>query len=270
MIMLGDIVGKPGRRVVQQYAAELRREYTADLVIANAENVAGGSGITASLYNRLLSYGLDGLTLGDHCFRQKDIIHHMGQHEKLLRPYNLPASAAGRTSLNLTTESGTSLHVVTLLGRMYMPQLAGGDPFAAADRFIDSVDDGGAILVEIHAETTGEKLAMAHYLDGRVAAVVGSHTHVPTADARVLPGGTAFISDLGMCGPYDSVLGRRKDRVVQFMSTAMPTPFHVAGDECDTRLSGVLIEIDDAGRAISIERIERHADLARAPFVDAK
>jgi hypothetical protein len=269
LIMLGDIVGKPGRRVVQQHVAELRREFEADLVIANAENVAGGSGITGALYQRLIGSGLDGLTLGDHCFRQRDIVPAMSQHEKLIRPYNLPAVAAGRSAMTLTSPSG-GLHVITLLGRMYMPGLVGGDPFAAADQFIASVDDAGAILVEIHAEATGEKLALAHYLDGRVAAVVGSHTHVPTADARVLPGGTAYLSDLGMCGPYDSVLGRKKQRVVQFMSTAMPAPFDVADDECDTRLSGAFIEINDAGRATRIERIERAADLDRAPFVEAK
>lgn len=271
IIMLGDIVGKPGRRVVQQHVAELRREYEVDLVIANAENVAGGSGITGALYQRLIGSGLDGLTLGDHCFRQKDIVPMMSRCEKLIRPYNLPAVAAGNGSMTLESSGGMKLHVITLLGRMYMPGLVGGDPFAAADAFIRSVkDDGGTILVEIHAEATGEKLALAHYLDGRVAAVVGSHTHVPTADARVLPGGTAYLSDLGMCGPYDSVLGRRKQRVVQFMSTAMPAPFDVADDDHDTRLSGAFIEISDAGRAVKIERIERLADLDRAPFVEAK
>ena len=271
IIMLGDIVGKPGRRVVQQHVAELRREYEADLVLANAENVAGGSGITHALYQRLVGSGLDGLTLGDHCFRQKDITPVMGQLDKLTRPYNLPAAAAGNGTMTLQSPAGSKLHVITLLGRMYMPGLVGGDPFAAADAFIDSVkDDGGAILVEIHAEATGEKLALAHYLDGRVAAVVGSHTHVPTADARVLPGGTAYLSDLGMCGPYDSVLGRRKQRVVQFMSTAMPAPFDVASDKSDTRLSGAFIQINDTGQAVHIERIERAADLGRSPFAEAK
>ncbi|MBI1368161.1 MAG: TIGR00282 family metallophosphoesterase [Planctomycetes bacterium] len=268
-IMIGDIVGKPGRRVVQQQIDDLKATYQPDLIIANAENIAGGSGITHALYQRLLAYGLDGLTLGDHCFRQKDILPRMHECEKLIRPANLPTSAAGNRSLKLTAASGAELHVITLLGRLFINNPSADDPFAVADAFLNHVGPDARVLVEIHAEATSEKMALAHYLDGRVVAVVGTHTHTPTADARILPGGTAYISDLGMSGPYDSVLGRRKDRVVQFMSTAMPAPFDVAGDECDTRLCGVYIEVDDAGKATRIERVERKADMTRPPFTDA-
>ncbi|MBI1371986.1 MAG: TIGR00282 family metallophosphoesterase [Phycisphaera sp.] len=265
-IMLGDIVGRPGRRVVQQHIAALRQQHRADLVIANGENIAGGSGITTRLYQKLLSYGVDGVTLGDHAFRQAEIVPVMHQHDRLIRPFNLPEQAPGQGAMVLETNSGLRVHVITLLGRLFISNPLADDPFAAADLYLQEVGRDEAVIVEIHAEATSEKLALAHYLDGRVAAVLGTHTHTPTADARVLPGGTAFISDLGMCGPYDSVLGRLKDRVVQFMSTANPARFEVADDTNDTRLCGVLVELDDHLRATRCERVEVAADLDNPPF----
>jgi hypothetical protein len=268
-IMIGDIVGKPGRRVVQQQLPELRRRFNPDLIIANAENIAGGSGITPQLYHKLLAYGLDALTLGDHVYRQKDLLPLFPSLDRLSRPYNLPPQAVGRSHLRLLCpRSPRPLYIITLLGRIYMNTGGplGDDPFAAADRFLAMIEKGAHVLVEIHAEATSEKVALGHYLDGRVAAVIGTHTHIPTADAKILPGGAAFISDLGMTGPYDSVLGRRKERVLQFMSTGMPAPFDVA--EGDVRLCGVRVDLDDSGRAIHIERIELPADPDRPPFTD--
>ena len=263
VIMLGDIVGKPGRRVVQRCLPALCREFQADLVVANAENAAGGSGLTPQIFQKLIRYGVHGVTLGDHVYRQMDIAPTLQQAENLIRPANLSARAIGRGWMKLTcSDDKPALYVITVLGRLLMPTMKADDPFAAVDRIVDEIGeaDSGphAVLVEIHAEATGEKMAIAHYLDGRVAAVVGTHTHVPTADARILPGGTAYITDLGMCGPYDSVLGRRKDRVIEQMTTAMPTRFDVA--EGDERLCGVFIQIGDDGRATHIERVERVDD----------
>ena len=268
IVMIGDIVGKPGRRVVQQQLPAVRRQYEPDVIIANAENIAGGSGITPALFQRLLSYGIDGVTLGDHVYRQREILPVLRDHPRISRPANLPGAAVGQRWLELTTPTGAKLIVITLLGRLFMTGAAADDPFAAADALLRELPDDAAVLVEIHAEATSEKVALGHHLDGRVAAVVGTHTHIPTADPRILPQGTAYMTDLGMSGPYDSVLGRRKDRVLQFMTTAMPAPFDVA--EGDPRLCGVFIEIDDAsGRATRCERVEFAAEMDKPPFVGA-
>ena len=265
ILMIGDIVGKPGRRVVQQQLPALKRQYQPDLVIANGENAAGGSGITPAIVKKLLSYGIDAVTLGDHAFRQADIQPAMNDLANLIRPANLPDAAPGNRAMTVTAASGAQLNVITVLGRLFVPTLAADDPFATVDRLLDELPDGPT-LVEIHAEATSEKVAMGHYLDGRVAAVVGTHTHIPTADAKLLPGGTAYITDLGMTGPYDSVLGRRKDRVIQFMTTAVPAQFSVA--DGDVRLCGVFIELDDDGKATRIERVEAKADMDQLPFSD--
>ena len=265
IVMIGDIVGKPGRRVVQQQMPEIHRRYEPDFVIANAENIAGGSGITPPLHQRLMSYGIDGVTLGDHVYRQREILPTLRDDPRISRPANLPGAAVGRRWIELTAKDGRKLIVVTLLGRLFMGGAAADDPFAAADALLAQFPRDATILLEIHAEATSEKVAMGHYLDGRVAAIVGTHTHIPTADAKVLAGGTAYITDLGMTGPYDSVLGRRKDRVLQYMTTAMPAAFDVA--EGDPRLCGVFIETDDAtGRAIRCERVEICAELDKPPF----
>src|SRR6476620_9013191 len=220
ILCLGDIVGRPGRQVVHQKLPELVRKHAVDLVIANAENIAGGSGITQNLFNKIRSYGIDVVTLGDHIYKKQDIVATLQNSERIVRPANLSSHAAGRTHTCVTTNGGVSVCVC-----------------------------------DFHAEATSEKVAMGHWLDGRVSLIFGTHTHVPTADAKILPGGSAFISDLGMCGPYDSVLGRRKDRVVKYMTTNMPQPFDVATG--DVRLCGALAEVDtETGRALSIERIE--------------
>lgn len=255
ILCLGDIVGRPGRQVVHQRLPGLIRQHKVDLVVANAENIAGGSGITANLFHKIRSYGIDVVTLGDHVFKKIDIVPTLQSSERIVRPANLSASAAGRTYTVVTTNSGVSVAVFCVLGRIFM-NMPSDDPFAAVDKILSQVPRHVKVAVcDIHAEASSEKVAMGHWLDGRCSLVFGTHTHIPTADAKILPGGSAFISDLGMCGPYDSVLGRRKDRVVKFMTTNMPQPFDVATG--DVRLCGALAEIDETtGRAVSIERIE--------------
>lgn len=253
---MGDIVGRPGRQVVHQKLPALVKEKRVDLVVANAENIAGGSGITTNLFHKLRSYGVDVCTLGDHAFKKADIFPTLTASERIVRPANLSPQAAGRTHTVVTTNSGIQVGVFCVLGRIYMSHLPSDDPFACADRILSSFPKSVRIVVcDVHAEATSEKVAMGHYLDGRASVVVGTHTHIPTADAKVLPGGTAYLSDLGMTGPYDSVLGRRKDRVLKFMTQNMPHPFDVATG--DVRLCGALAEVDETtGRAVSMERIE--------------
>jgi metallophosphoesterase (TIGR00282 family) len=256
ILCLGDIVGRPGRQVVHQKLPALVRDRKVDLVIANAENIAGGSGITQNLFHKVRSYGVDVVTLGDHVFKKADIIPTLQGSERILRPANLSAGAAGRTHTVVATNGNVSVGVFAVLGRIFMSQLPADDPFAAAEKVLNQLPRHVKVVVcDVHAEASSEKVAMGHWLDGRCSLVFGTHTHIPTADAKILPGGTAFISDLGMCGPYDSVLGRRKDRVVKYMTTNMPQPFDVATG--DVRLCGALAEIDEqTGRAISIERVE--------------
>ena len=265
ILCLGDIVGRPGRQVVQQKLAGVVRQHNVDLVIANAENIAGGSGITQNLFHKLRSYGVDVITLGDHVYKKLDIVPTLESSERIVRPANLSAGAAGRTHTVVTTNSGVQVGVFCLLGRIFM-NLPSDDPFAAADRVLEKVPRNVRVCVcDIHAEASSEKVAMGHWLDGRCSLIFGTHTHIPTADAKILPNGSAFISDLGMTGPYDSVLGRRKDRVVKFMTTNMPQSFDVATG--DVRMCGALAEIDqETGRAISIERIEVQGENADHPY----
>ena len=255
VLCLGDIVGRPGRQVLCAKLPPLVRERQVDLVIANAENIAGGSGITQNLFNKIRSYGVDVVTLGDHIYKKQDIVSTLQNSERIVRPANLSAQAAGRTFTCVTTNAGVSVCVFSLLGRIYM-NLPADDPFAAAEKILAQVPANVRCCVcDFHAEASSEKVAMGHWLDGRASVIFGTHTHVPTADAKILPGGSAFITDVGMCGPYDSVLGRRKERVLKYMTTNMPVPFDVATG--DVRLCGLLAEIDPAtGRALSCERIE--------------
>ena len=256
ILCLGDIVGRPGRQVVHQKLPALVREKKVDLVVANAENIAGGSGITTNLFHKIRSYGIDVVTLGDHVFKKSDILPTLQTSERIVRPANLSLGAAGRGSTVVTTNSGVAIGVFALLGRIFMNQLPSNDPFAAAEQVLSQFPKHVRLCVcDVHAEATSEKVALGHWLDGRCSVVFGTHTHIPTADAKILAGGTAFVSDLGMCGPYDSVLGRRKDRVIKYMTTNMPQPFDVATG--DVRLCGALAEVDaDTGKALSFERVE--------------
>jgi metallophosphoesterase (TIGR00282 family) len=265
ILALGDIVGRPGRQVVHAKLPGIVRESKVDLVIANGENIAGGSGITQNLFHKLRSYGVDVITLGDHVYRKLDIVPTLQASERIIRPANLASEAAGKGSTIVTTNSGVQVCVLSVLGRIYM-NLPADDPFAAADRVLERLPRTVKVCVaDVHAEASSEKVALGHWLDGRVSFIFGTHTHIPTADAKILPGGSAYISDLGMCGPYDSVLGRRKDRVMKYMTTNMPHSFDVA--TADVRLCGAIAEIDETtGRATSIERVEVQGDNADGPY----
>ena len=265
ILALGDVVGRPGRQILAAKLPGLVRDQKVDLVVCNAENIAGGSGITQNLFHKVRSYGVDVVTLGDHIYKRLDIVPTLQGSERIVRPANLSGAAAGRQYTVVETNAGASVAVFSVLGRIFM-NLPADDPFAAADRVLRQIPSNVRVCVcDVHAEATSEKVAMGHWLDGRVSFIVGTHTHIPTADAKILPGGSAYITDLGMCGPYDSVLGRRKDRVVKYMTTNMPHAFDVATG--DVRLCGALAEIDETtGRARSVERIELIGDNADAAY----
>ena len=255
ILALGDIVGRPGRQVVCDKLPALVREKKVSLVVANAENIAGGSGITPNLFHKIRSYGVDVVTLGDHAFRRGEIGPTLASSERILRCANMPDRSPGRQVTVVTTSEGVKVAVFAVMGRIYM-NLPADDPFAAADKILTGLPRDVKVRVcDAHAEATSEKVALGWHMDGRCSFVFGTHTHVPTADARVTPHGTALISDVGMTGPYDSVLGRRKDRILAYMTSAQPTPFDVATG--DVRMCGALAEIDaETGRAVAVERIE--------------
>lgn len=254
LLFIGDIVGRPGKHACSQLVPRLIGERQLGCVIANAENIAAGSGITPQMFTKLRHYGIDCCTLGDHIYRRREIVASLESSDRIVKPANLPAEAAGKTYTVFEARDGVRVAVISLLGRTYMNMRA-DCPFHAADRVLEELADRAqVIVVDFHAEATSEKIAMGWHLNGRVSAMFGTHTHIPTADERILPGGTAYITDVGMTGPYDSVLGRDKDAVLQSMITAMPFPYAVASG--DPRLCGALVDVDPAtGLARSIERI---------------
>ncbi|MEX2142063.1 MAG: TIGR00282 family metallophosphoesterase [Pirellulales bacterium] len=254
ILLIGDIVGKPGRQIVVRALPGLVERERLDLVIANAENAAGGSGITPQIYGELTSAGVDCITLGDHIYKKAEIVETLQRETNILKPANFPAEAPGREFALLTARDGTPVAVFSLLGRVFMRPV--DCPWKAADRVLASVPpDIKVIVVDFHAEATSDKQLMARYLDGKVSAVLGTHTHVPTADEEVLPGGTAMQCDVGMTGPHDSILGRRIDRVMETTLTFNPSHFEVATG--DVRLNGSIVEIDPAtGKAVSIRRCQ--------------
>jgi metallophosphoesterase (TIGR00282 family) len=252
--MVGDIVGAPGRKIIAQKLPSVRRHRRIDFVIANGENAAGGVGITPPISRELFDAGVDCLTSGDHVWKHREIISYIDDEEKLLRPANYPAGAPGSGLGMYEIAQGTSVAVVNLLGRIFLPPI--DSPFDAARTAVDEAKKKtNVIIVDFHAEATSEKVAMGWFLDGKVSAVLGTHTHIQTADERILPGGSAYITDVGMTGPYDSVLGRNKERVVKAVTTLMPISFTMAKN--DVKLCGVFLEIDvDSGKAVSIERFQ--------------
>lgn len=268
VLCVGDVIGKPGRRVLADLLPELIRTREIDLVVCNAENAAGGSGLTPQIFTKLMHYGVDVVTLGDHVFRKRDIIPALESSDRIVRPANLSPKAAGRAWTVVPSKSGNHEVAVTCaLGQMFMG--ATDSPWAAIDRVLGEIPPAVKIrIVDFHAEATSEKIAMGWFCDGRASVVFGTHTHVPTADARVLEKGTAFISDVGMTGPCDSVLGRRKDRVLWALTTGMPTPFPVALG--DPRLMALLARIDEnTGHAVAVERIEIKGTVQTGPAYDA-
>lgn len=258
IVFFGDCVGAPGRKVLQQGISAVRSKAPAAAVIVNGENVKNGSGITPDLYRALRQAGADAVTLGDHAFRDGKITPLLEDPEEpILRPANLSQKAPGKRWIRVPAALGRprDIFVVTVLGRVFVT-LNADDPFACVDRVLAEIPEPNPIvIVEAHMEATSEKAALAHHLDGRVTAVVGTHTHIPTADARIMPKGTAFITDLGMCGPYASIIGRDPVGVLRAMTTGVHTAFEMgSGDE---RACGCLIEVDSVtGRPRSIERIE--------------
>ena len=256
ILCLGDVVGRAGRGVLADHLRTLIKDRQIDLVVCNAENAAGGSGLTPQIFAKLLGWGVDVVTLGDHVYRKREIVAVLETSAQIVRPANLPKAAAGKRWTVAETKSGAhQVGVACLLGQLYM-HVGSSPPWAAADRVLDEIPADVAVrVIDMHAEASSEKIAMGWHLDGRVSVVFGTHTHIPTADARVLEKGTAYVSDVGMTGPYDGVLGRRKDRVLSALTTGMPTAFTVAAG--DPRMCGVLAAVDPGtGRAESIERIE--------------
>jgi metallophosphoesterase (TIGR00282 family) len=249
--MVGDIVGNPGRAVFARTVTRLRADKAVDVVVANAENAAGGKGITRAMAEELFSAGADVLTLGDHAWDQRDFVNDIKMLPAVVRPANFAPGAPGK-GFHTFEKNGARVTVIALVGRVFMNPY--DDPFRTVDAILAREPNlGKIILVDMHGEATSEKVAISRYLDGRVTAVCGTHTHVQTADERIMPGGTGAITDLGMTGPKDSVIGRSADAVLKTFTTGMPTKFEVGVG--DVELDGVLIEADEAtGRCKSIKR----------------
>ncbi len=253
ILVIGDIIGRPGRQTVNKLLPGLRRQYGLDLVIANAENIAGGLGVTLSTANELLDSGVDVMTSGNHIWAQSEIIPYLDGEMPILRPLNYPPGVPGRGFLQIG-----GVTVVSLIGRTFMDCY--DSPFRAMDQLLAELrDKPPIIIVDFHAEATSEKMAMGRYLDGRVSAVLGTHTHVGTIDAQVLPGNTAFVTDIGMVGPINSIIGVESEKVLERFLTLLHNRLPVG--EGRTMFNAVLVEIDDkTGRAIGIERITREVD----------
>lgn len=253
ILFVGDIVGGPGRQAVTRELHRLIDRYRIDLVIANGENAAGGFGITEEKARELFSLGIDVLTSGNHVWDKKESYPYLKREERLVRPANYPPETIGRGSTLVRTAGGVAIGILNLEGRVFMNSL--DCPFRAADREIAQLKEhANIVVVDFHAEATSEKVALGWHLDGKVSAVIGTHTHVQTADERILPGGTAYMTDAGMTGSFDSVIGVKKELAIERFLTQMPVRFDVA--KKDIRLNGVAIEIDEtSGSALSIERI---------------
>ena len=265
VLFIGDIVGSPGRQIVQDRLADIVAQKQIDLVIANGENAASGFGITPRLADELLGMGIEVLTGGNHSWDRKEILEYLPHQQRLLRPANFPDGAPGSGLFLGTAKNGIKYAVLNLQGRVFLTPI--DDPFRKADSELAKIPpEVTFILVDMHAETTSEKLAMGWYLDGRVTAIVGTHTHVATADEHVLPGGTAFITDVGMTGPHGGVIGMDREGIIKKFLNGLPARFEVASG--DVQMNCVLIETDDAGsrnpagrlRARSIERLRLRID----------
>jgi 2',3'-cyclic-nucleotide 2'-phosphodiesterase len=262
---IGDIVGQPGRTFLANALPAIIKARNVDLVIADAENIAGGSGLTPQIFQKLMHYGVDVVTLGDHCYKRYEIIPLMENSDRIVRPANLPPTAAGKPYTVVKTRAQVPVGITCLLGRLYMKPM--DCPFRTADQMVSEIRrHTNVIVVEIHAEATSEKVALGWYLDGRVSAVFGTHTHVPTADATILTNGTAYITDVGMTGPYEGVLGRTKEKVIRSLVTGMPNMYSIA--ERDLRVAGLLVTVESTtGKAVKVEQVimdEKAAEQTRA------
>ena len=254
IIFIGDLIGRPGRDAFKEALPGLTERYAPDVVIANGENSAGGFGITPAIYEELLELGVDVVTSGNHIWDKREILGVIDEAERLIRPANYPKDTPGRGATIIETAKGVQVGVVNLSGTAFMENLA--SPFAIGKELVEGLrKKTPVVLVDMHAETTSEKNAMAWHLDGLASVIVGTHTHVQTSDERILPGGTAYITDAGMTGPMDSVIGVKKELVLKKFLTGMPVRFEVAED--DLEIQGVFVEVDAvSGKATSIERIK--------------
>ena len=251
ILFIGDIFSSVGRHIVADHLADIKETQHIDLAIANAENAAGGFGITPTVAEELFAMGLDVLTSGNHIWDKKEIYDYFARRPALLRPANYVATAPGSGVIVVTARNGADCAVINLQGRTYMPDTE--CPFRKADEILAGLASTKVRFVDFHAEVTSEKMAMGWYLDGRVSAVVGTHTHIPTADTRILPGGSAYQTDVGMTGPYDSVIGVRKDVVLERFLTAMPVRMEPAKGSVE--LHSVIVEVDEtSGKAVQIRR----------------
>jgi hypothetical protein len=258
LLFIGDIVGRPGRDLIKHGLAAIVEYHSVDFVIANAENAAAGFGITREIGEQLLDAGVDVMTSGNHIWDKREALDYIGIEPRLLRPANYPAGVPGNGSYVARSKAGVSIGVINVMGRVFMLNI--DDPFAVVLRSIEALKSRTRVIfVDFHAEATSEKLAMGWHLDGRVTAVVGTHTHVQTADERILPKGTAYLTDAGMTGPHDSIIGVDVEPALARFLTALPTKFETATG--NPRLNGVLIEADEqTGRAVDIERLSYSLD----------
>lgn len=255
VLFIGDIVGSPGRKAIKEWLSELRKELSFDYCIANGENAAGGSGITHVVAQELYKLGIDALTMGNHTWSKKEIHSFIESDPKLVRPANYPAEVPGKGSAIINGKLG----IINLIGRVYMDQA--DCPFKALDKELEYIKSKVKVcIVDIHAEATSEKCAIAWHADGRVSAVLGTHTHVQTADERILPCGTAFISDVGMTGPYEGIIGVDKDIILEKFRMCMPVRFELA--KGSVQFNAVILDIDDTtGRTTSIKRLSKVSEL---------
>jgi metallophosphoesterase (TIGR00282 family) len=258
LLFIGDIVGRPGRTLVRRGLAGIVAHERIDLVIANVENAAAGFGVTPDIADDLVELGVHVMTGGNHIWDKKEILPYFGDHPRLIRPANFPAGAPGRGRYVATATNGVRVAVVNVMGRVFMAAL--DDPFRAAIAEIEALaGDAQLVVVDVHAEASSEKIAMGWHLDGRATAVIGTHTHVQTADERLLPQGTAYITDAGMTGPHDSVIGVERSAILQRFLTGLPQRFETATE--NPRLNGVIVTADEStGRATAIDRISLSAD----------
>jgi metallophosphoesterase (TIGR00282 family) len=267
ILCIGDIVGRPGRRIVANKLKSLVRNSGIDCVIANAENAAGGSGLTPQIHDKLQRYGVNLVTMGDHTYRKRDIIPTLETADNLVRPVNFSERAAGKGFAVYKTPKGPTVAVVALIGRLFMKPA--DCPYNAIDRILPQLEQkADIIVVDFHAEATSEKIAMGYHLDGRVSLCFGTHTHVATADERIMPKGTAYITDIGMTGAHNSVLGRGTESVLKSFRTQMPYPFEIATG--DVKISAVLVTVDsNTKKAERIERISVEAEAEDATTYDS-
>ena len=263
ILFIGDIVGAYGRAIVKQLLADAKKEYKVDLTIANGENCAHGYSITEKIYVELLAMGVDAITMGNHTWEKKEVVTKISLFDKLARPANYPPGTPGNDHLILQSQ-GTNVGIINLLGRVFMQCM--DCPFQAVEKLLLKVKEQAKIIVvDMHAEATSEKNAMGYFLDGKVSAVVGTHTHVMTADDRILPGGTAYISDIGMVGARDSIIGMNREQILKRFITQMPEKFSPA-EEGPGLFNAVLLKLDPStGRAIDIKRIVKVTEPIKLP-----